>query len=127
MPCDRRNFLKTAAALAVSPRIAEPNPPPAKQHPHGIYADLPPATYRPDLPEEVNLLHLVHYRLRSCEELLAAHGTDCDCCLCYDVHGLTYNLEQGFAQLDCNTLARIGDIADCPCCGQRWGDDDSTL
>src|SRR5260370_37899545 len=123
MSTDRRKFLQAAAALAVSPFVPELVPAPSNPHPHGIYALRVMDTYRLDLPQEVDLLNMVAYSLRACDDVLEAHGENCPCNLCSDVRGLAFNLEMGQSLLEGNLHARVGDVVDCPCCGQRWDDD----
>jgi hypothetical protein len=79
---------------------------------------------RHDRPEEVNLLHMVNYTAIACEDMLRAHGEGCDCDLCGAACGLRYNLDVALAALDSNLHTGIGDITDCPCCGQLWDDDE---
>ena len=111
---NRRDFLQTAA-VAVLPAIPEPATVPA----HAAAPQRP----RADLPEEAELVHMVHYTALACEALLRAHGAGCPCFRCEDTRGLLYNLEIGLAALGGDLLTTPGDVVDCPCCGQRWEDE----
>lgn len=120
----RRDFL-ASTSLAVVPAIAGPIPSPAspEPYPHGMSIAMDQAAYRPDLPQEAELLHMIHYTLVACHEALAAHGDGCPCNLCHDLRGLAFNLETGLSFLASNLHTQAGDVVDCPCCGQRWDDD----
>jgi hypothetical protein len=114
----RRLLLNLAALVFAStaPAVAKTTSGPLSNCLHGDNE------HRRDLPEERDLLFMVNYTARACDAMLDAHGEDCGCFLCDDVHGLRYNLSVGLSHLESSLFTRIGNVVNCPCCGQPWND-----